>query len=164
MGWHEAYLTQARSDHRLLGNLGKRGKDVEYCHRLHYLQMATEKLAKAILTPRGGTDPAQTSHVMFVRMLQTLKRNRRLRRLLGYGRATAAFTNYIDSLLDLAARVEQLSPDQAGFTRPNPEYPWRSHGSQAVLAPVEYDFPEFNPRDPRMVKLEALVSDLLRLV
>ena len=78
MGWHESYLTQARSEFSILRKLGR--PDVEYCHRLHYLQMIAEKLAKAMLTPPGSLTPAPTSHAMFVRMLQVLKSRPEIRR------------------------------------------------------------------------------------
>lgn len=109
MGWHESYLIQARRDHAVFQKLSTSG-DIEYCHRLHYLQMLTEKLAKAMLTPPGSAMPAPMSHLMFVRTLQVLKTRREIRRQLGYG-DTATFKAHIDSLLDLAGRIERLSPE-----------------------------------------------------
>src|ERR1035437_10381682 len=120
MDWHEAYLTQARSEYAVSRKLGE---DVEYCHHLHYLQMVSEKLSKGILTLSGSKTPAPMSHIMFVRMLQTIKGRYDIRRQLGYESANV-FNSYIDSLLGLAGKIERLSPDQAGLTQPNPEYPW----------------------------------------
>lgn len=160
MGWHDAYLTQARSDHAVLRKLS--GPDVDYCHRLHYMQMVTEKLAKAMLTSPGSAAPAPTSHTMLVRMLQVLKARPEIRRQLGYADASV-FKAYVDSLLDLADRIQRLSPDQAGLTQPNPEYPWESMATHQVTAPADYAFPEFDPRDPKMIKIDRLVGDLLRL-
>ncbi len=161
MDWHEAYLSQARSEHVILRRLSD--PEVEYCHRLHYLQMVAEKLAKAMLTPAGSSEPAPASHAVFVKMLQALKGRPEVRRQLRY-RDARVFTNYINSLLDLAGRIERLSPDQAGFTQPNPEYPgWKDRSTGQAWAPVEYGFPEFDPRDPRMVKIQQLIGQLLRL-
>lgn len=160
MGWHESYLIQARSDYAILRKLQSR--DVEHCHRLHYLQMVSEKLAKAMLTPASRTTPAPTSHAMFVRMLQVLKSRPEIRRKLGY-QDTVIFKAFIDSLLQLAARIERLSPDQAGLINPNPEYPWKNTATGNIFAPAEYAFPEFNPRDPRMIKIDRLIGDLLRI-
>jgi hypothetical protein len=160
MGWHEAYLEQARSEHSILRRLG--APDVEYCHRLHYLQMVGEKLAKAMLTPPGSASPAPTKHTAFVRMLQVLKTRPEIRRQLGY-REAGVFKGYIDSLLVLAGKIERLSPDQAGLDRPNPEYPWRDSAANQIRAPAGYDFPEFDPRDPRMIKIHRLVGKLLRI-
>ncbi len=157
MGWHEAYLTQARSEYAIMEKLGK---DVEDCHRLHYLQMVTEKLSKAMLTPPGSKEPAKTSHVMFVRMLRTLKSSPEFRRQLGFT-SVFGFNSYIDSLLDMAGKIERLSPDQAGLTQPNPEYPWRDNATQQVLAPSDYSFPGFDPHDFKMIRIKKLVNSLL---
>ena len=47
---HEAYLRQARSDFGVFQLLLEQDRDmVPACHPLHYLQMSTEKLAKAKL-------------------------------------------------------------------------------------------------------------------
>ena len=161
MDWHEAYLAQARSEYAVMRRLG--GLHVEYCHQLHYLQMVAEKLAKALLTKPGSKAPARASHIMFVQMLQHLKWRPDVWRNLGFTRA-GAFKRFIDSLLGLAWKIERLSPDQAGFTLPNPEYPWwKDRNAKQAWAPMEYDFPGFDPRDPRMSKIDQLIGDLLRL-
>jgi hypothetical protein len=153
MGWHESYLIQARSEYAVLQRLSRPG--VEYCHRLHYLQMVTEKLAKAMLTAVDTATAAPTSHAMFVRMLQVLKGRPEIRRQLGYSDA-GIFKAFIDSLLDLAARIERLSPDQAGLTQPNPEYPWQDRTTDQVITPAQHPFTEFDPRDPKMLKIDRL--------
>lgn len=51
---------------------------------------------------------------------------------------------------------------QAGLTQPNPEYPSEDQATPFVHTPAEYDFPEFDPRDARMVKLDRLLDDLLQ--
>jgi hypothetical protein len=124
--------------------------------------MVTEKLAKALLTKPGSDTPAPPSHVLFVRTLQLLKWRPDVWRSLGYTRAEG-FRRYIDSLLDLARKIERLSPDQAGFGQPNPGYPWRDPAKNQVLAPVEYEFAEFDLRDVKMMKIDRLIQDLLRL-
>lgn len=161
MSWHEAYLARARSDYGVLRRLGE--LNAEYCHRLHYLQMASKKLAKAMLTSPDDDQPAPTSHVMFVRMLQVLKGRPEIRRRLGYS-DSGAFKSFIDSLLVTAARIERLSPEQAGLNRPNPEYPWKDQAIDQVIAPSEYRFDEFDPRDPKMIKLDRLLGALPRIV
>jgi hypothetical protein len=125
--------------------------------------MVTEKLAKGVLTPAGSRKQALMTHAMFVRMMQVIKGRPNIRRHLGYAQAQF-FSQYIDSLLDIATRIESLSPDKAGVTRPNPEYPWwKDKAAGEVCAPADYEFPEFHPGDPRMIKIKTLVSDLLRL-
>lgn len=161
MDWHRAFLEQARSDHAVLRRLSR--LPVEDCHRLHYLQMVSEKLAKAMLTRPGGGSPPAASHAVLVRMLQVLKARPDLRRQLGFSDA-ASFKSYIDSLLDLAGKIEGLAPALAGFTQPNAEYPWQDPGASEVQVPARYDFPEFDPRTPRMIKIHQLIEDLLRIV
>lgn len=58
-----------------------------------------------------------------VRLMQTLKGRPMVRRQLRFEDAIV-FKQYIDSLLDLADRVERLAPRAAGTSQPNPEYPW----------------------------------------
>ena len=55
MTWSEAFILQARSDYAIFKSLGG-SPDTPECHRLHYLQMATEKLTKyhACLGTRGA--------------------------------------------------------------------------------------------------------------
>jgi hypothetical protein len=121
MGWHESYLAQARGEWAIM----KRLADIRVapCHRLHYLQRVTEKRSKAVLTPTGSATPARTTHTAFVRMLQVIKGRREIREQLGFS-DTSIFRSYVDSLLDLAGKIQQLSPDQAGLTQPNRNARW----------------------------------------
>ncbi len=160
MSWKSAFLAQAASDNRVRRYL--RSPQIEYAHRLHYLQMVSEKLAKGWLADANDPNPPVPTHAGFVRLLQTLKGRPDVRRYLGMP-AASVFKAYLDSLLDLAAQVESLAPSAAGFGRPNPEYPWRDPTSGAVLVPAEFPFPAFHPRDPRMVKLDRLIDDLFSL-
>ena len=66
--WRSAYLEQAKSDFTMFQVI----QDAPLCHRLHYLQMATEKLAKGFLTPPGGARYGKT-HDAFVRFLRVAK-------------------------------------------------------------------------------------------
>ena len=159
MSWRSAFLRQARREQEVRRRLNDPA--VEYCHRLHYLQMVSEKLAKGFLTREGAAEPPAPTHLAFVRLLQVLKSRRDIRERLGYDAHT--FKVYIDSLLQLANRVEQLAPSAAGFTQPNPEYPWRDVATGQVLAPVDFAFPLFDPRDPKMIKLEKLIEWLVEV-
>jgi hypothetical protein len=159
MDWHDAYLTQARSEHAVFRRLND--PKVEYCHRLHYRQMVAEKLAKAVLAPPGSRAPAPPKHAMFVRMLRSIRGRTDIARRMGVG--MAQFARFLDSILPVAYRIERLSPDQAGFTSPNPEYPWQDPLG-VVWAPATYPFQEFDPVDQRMRRTERIISDLLRIV
>lgn len=65
--WRSSYLTQAKADYAIFRLLEKENSPL--CHRLHYLQMTTEKLAKGLLTPVGGVRYAKThdAFLTFVR-------------------------------------------------------------------------------------------------
>jgi hypothetical protein len=159
MSWRQAFLIQARSDYAVLRWLRRSNNDV--CHSLHYLQMACEKLAKAWLTDRHDNPPLP-SHTALVRMLQTLKARPEVRRALRFA-DTNAYKRYLDSLLELAARVEKLAPVSGGFGQPNPEYPWRDTLTGNVIAPALFDFAAFDWKSPKMQKLDALIRLLLRI-
>jgi hypothetical protein len=160
MNWREAFLRQARSEENVRQRLNQRA--VAYCHRLHYLQMVSEKLARGFQMRAASRQPPPLEHKGFVRMLQMIKGRPEIRRMLGYG-DTASFVAFVDSLLDLASRVERLAPSHAGLTEPNPEYPWWDPRSGEVYVPSQFAFADFDPRSPRMVKLEQLLQDLLRI-
>jgi hypothetical protein len=160
VSWRGAFLRQARSDdnvRRLLND-----PQVEYSHRLHYFQMVAEKLAKGFLAAPDDVEPPKASHNAFVRLLQTVKGRPDIRQQLGYADA-AVFRAFIDSLLELADRIERLAPSAAGFTQPNPEYPWRDINQNLIHVPAEFDFELFDARNPKMIKMERLLQALLRI-
>ena len=160
MNWRRAFLRQAASDEAVRRLLDRAG--VERCHRLHYLQMVVEKLAKGLLTKAGDPDPPPPTHQAFVRLLQVAKNRPDVRHHLGYV-DTASYLAFINSLLPLAAQIEALAPSAAGMGRPNPEYPWRDPVTTIVIAPADHPFLEFDPRNPQMRKLAILMEVLARL-
>lgn len=160
MSWKSAFLAQAASDNRIRHLLDD--VTVPYSHRLHYLQMATEKLAKGWLATEGNPAPPVPTHSGLVRLLQTLKGRPDVRRELGI-RDASVFRAFVESLLDLADQIESLAPSAAGFGRPNPEYPWREPATGLVVVPAEFAFPAFDPRGAKMVKLDRLIDDLFSL-
>jgi hypothetical protein len=161
MDWREAFLRQARSDIALLLS-HLTAAEVEYAHRLHYIQMGAEKLAKGFLHPSGANAPPLPTHAALVRMLRVIKGREDIRRMLGYPNRES-YRAYIDSLLPLAQRIQDLAPAIAGFTRPNPEYPWRTPAAPEVSAPCEFTFNDFDPRRPDMAKFVKLLNDLARI-
>ena len=161
MSWRSAFLLQARSDNNIRKLLNEH--NAPYAHQLHYLQMAWEKLSKGYSTPENATDCPALVHRALVRCLQHLKTDRLHRSLLGY-QDTAQFAQYIDSLLPLAEQIQRLAPALAGTRQPNPEYPWQVTPQTPVIAPVEFAFPQFNPRNPQMTKLNSLLDELLRIM
>lgn len=148
--WRTATLRQARSDYEMLRRLLS-DNDVDVCQVLHYLQMTTEKLAKAFLTPPGGRYP--NTHNAFAEFVRVVKRRREFQAACGFSQAIA-FRAYMDGLLPLAQAVEDLSPD--GGDHPNPEYPWYVGGM--ILVPAEYAFPGLSLSSPKMLKLLEFIA------
>lgn len=155
MDWRTAYLEQAKSDYAMLLKLNR--EEAPLCHRLHYLQMTTEKLAKGFLTPRGGPRYAKT-HDAFVTFVKLAGRRPDLRLASRFTKASQ-FAVYVDSLLPAAQRVEDLSPD--GSDHPNPEYPWEEKG--IIMLPTEYPFTELDLRSRKMIKLLQFIDDCFTL-
>ena len=128
-----AFYRQALSDWETFRYLRHRGKRIE-CHELHYLQMATEKLAKAYLW--GTKTPPRQVHASFIQFLRRAATDARIRRSLNVAQQSQ-FEEWIRSSLPLARAVEMLSPGLAQ-NGPNPEYPWPP--ALPMVAPVDHDF------------------------
>ena len=77
------FLVQARSDYRVFELLWNDWKESRLppCHALHYLQMATEKFAKAKAWKHGSVSK---THVAFKGFLAGLHSNREAQKHLGY--------------------------------------------------------------------------------
>ena len=146
MSWRSAYLRQAQSDWVMFNRLTA-SADTPLCQRLHYLQMATEKLAKGLLTVSGG-GPYPKTHDAFVRFMRVAKSRPDIREACKFTQASA-FNAYIDSLLPLGESIQGLSPE--GDDHPNPEYPWELR--EIIYTPVDYAFPEFALQSRRMLKM-----------
>ncbi len=134
--WQAAFLQQARCD----WDAYQRTRQTAWpsCHRLLFLQMATEKLSKALLV--AGHSKLETiaqSHAAFVNFMRLVGDNRKLQVALGMKKAQlrARFKR----LLPLAYKIELLAPALARGG-PNPEYPWKD-ASDNILAPANYAFP-----------------------
>lgn len=127
---YRPYLIQARSDWRVYGLLTTE----PVCHQLHYLQMCTEKLAKAYFRKRGVDHGF--GHAVFVRFLRTIPGERGMARSFKF-QGREPFRAWIDKSLTLAREIELLAPALAG-DGPNPEYPWPRDDPRE--APAEFDF------------------------
>lgn len=156
MTWRGAFLEQAKSDYSLFTELNQTRK--ARCHQLHYLQMATEKLAKSFLCDRHGRPPPK-SHFAFTRFLKISKGRPEIRRKLGYASNYIAYCVYVDNLLPAAAKVEALAPTGTDTNEPNPEYPCEETAGN-VLAPANYGFREFSRVE--LIHLQTFVNNLLR--
>jgi len=150
----EAFLAQARSDYLVFERLQEAARsDVSECHVLHYYQMATEKLAKALLARVGH--PVGKTHFAFGRIAAILAGRQDILTAIGCPNppVTARFLARADALF---RQIENLSPDTAGKAAkekglaadqgPNVEYPWwQEHPATGPewLAPAAHTFPAY---------------------
>ncbi len=126
-------INQARSDYEIFIHL--RGVDV--CHRLHYLQMSTEKLAKVYFW-RNMSFPG-FSHHTFEPFLRSLEARPDFHQMFGY-RDRRRFDLQKEPIFDLATRLQNLAPASGNDGR-NPEYPWPpKHPS---ISPLSFKYPEW---------------------
>lgn len=135
--FQKVWWQQAISDHEAFVLI--RGLGVAQCHSLHYLQMVTEKIAKAYFW-RSGSAPPQ-SHASFVRFLRFLGQIRqedrdRIANLFTFNRFSD-FQSWIRATLPIAYQLERLAPALAN-DGPNSEYPWPHAKPQ--FAPANHMF------------------------
>lgn len=152
--WLTAFAKQARSDYQVFNALN----EAPLCHQLHYLQMATEKLAKAFLCALDEQRP-ESIHNAFVRFIQHARLYRQLQRK--YGMSRDQFRAFIRGLLPTAKSIEDLAP-VGDRDKPNPEYPWEQGG--AVISPLTYSFATLQLGTPKMTKLLQFVGVCLDLL
>jgi hypothetical protein len=138
--WAAAYHRQALSDWKMFTELLGRG-DVPGCHALHFLQMATEKLAKAYRFRDTATkmETLLTKHVGFSKFLNTFLLSPQM--LQEYAGRYAQLTALRKHMEHIALAVERLAPAVAREGSPvNAEYPWEL--GDTVLVPVDHAFDE----------------------
>jgi hypothetical protein len=138
--WARAYAKQSRSDFRLYSKVMSVSSDIEECHRLHYLQMACEKIAKAYrfrdtLTP---IEELLTSHVAFSKFIENLLKSAVIRH--DYQGKDAKLRRESQFFRNLAREVEKLAPAVDRVATPqNAEYPWED--AEQIIVPSEYGYP-----------------------
>jgi len=154
--WRTAYSEQAKSDFSMFNEL--KDGDTPFCHQLHYLQMATEKLAKAYLTPTGS-GRYQKVHNAFVRFIRTAGTMPGIMNAAGFSNREH-YQAYLRGLLEKAHLVEDLSPE--GEDHPNPEYPWQT--PNGIETPLRYGFDELQFHNPKMIKLLHFVTKCIESV
>ena len=154
--WADAFIEQARSDWDVYNMVAS--NSCPACHGLHYLQMTTEKLGKAIGIKSGGKlENLEKSH-KFTGFLRVAARNSGLRSLLGL-QNDRQLQEYITEILPIAHEIERLAPSLAQGG-PNAEYPWKTPVGD-VATPAKYTFPVakqlMEPRGRKLLKLIPIV-------
>ena len=131
-------VLQAGSD--LDAHEALRETDLPGCHHLHLLQMATEKLAKAISLNSSPTGFGRT-HVAFSKVTGALRVHSPLAGRLGW--SVAKYQHFRERAHRLMRAIEELHPQvptDGVPDGPNVEYPWeRPDGSW--MAPASFRFP-----------------------
>ncbi len=132
-------------------------KNAEDCHRLHYLQMACEKIAKAyrLREAETFTENDLYSHTAFSKFILFFLKTPRLR---SRYRAQDAKRRQIERYArSLAIAIEKLAPavDRAN-TPANAEYPWIENNK--VFVPIRHQF------DAARRLLEPAGQDFLALI
>ena len=114
------------------------------CQRLHFLQMACEKLCKAHLYESGSArlGVLETSHAYIAKHLPGILRaqhDREHAKQRGYSAQRAK------RFRGLAREIELLAPavKDGGRRQENCEYPWETTGGRLVV-PVDYEFPSLS--------------------
>lgn len=140
--WRTAYARQSLSDFVVFEHLCLID-DIPECQRLHYLQMALEKAAKAFFWSGSGSkqvlSKVNTSHdVVETHLLKLyMHYQARLRRVIpgAWMREVRLFCREIDRLAP--ANDRQLRPD-------NCEYPWpvldATGEVERILSPLDHEF------------------------
>ncbi len=132
----DAYAEQSRSDFAVYS---VHLRDVEECHRLHFLQMACEKIAKAyrLRDTESFAEDDLYSHVVFSKFILGFLKARHLRE---YYHSREAKRRHIERYArGLAVGVERLAPAVDRERTPeNAEYPWVS--GEAVSTPARHRY------------------------
>lgn len=153
--YQELWWQQAMSEHEVLVLL--RGRGIAACHSLHYLQMVTEKLAKAYFW-RSGAPPPRThaGFAQFLRFLGQIRSDERTRVATIFTfKRFEDFQAWLRAVIPIAYELERLSPDVAN-NGPNAEYPWPHE--RPTTAPVDHNFSLWT------FLLSARGRDLMRII
>jgi len=139
--WSQAFAKQASADFETWERL-QRDDKVPKCHKLQFLQMACEKLAKAHLCG-AGADPReiQDSHKYFAKSFPTIAKNLYARR----GEHLRKYDPWAKAMGHLAREIELLAPSVKDGDRrqDNCEYPWEL-ADDKLRIPAEYTFPNLS--------------------
>jgi hypothetical protein len=141
LAFARAFLAQARSDWAVYKLLS--ASDVPACHVLHYLQMASEKLAKAyrLRDTEAPVEELTRHHTGFAKFLNQYLLSPRFKER--YHGKDHALQSMRKSAERLARAVERLAPAiDSGATPENAEYPWQT--GDRVVAPCEWSYPELS--------------------
>jgi hypothetical protein len=141
--WSRAFAKQALADFDAWNvlNLAMGIPPLPPSQKLHFLQMACEKLAKSHLLKAGSKmSELEQSHAYTAKNIPTIVRQQMI---LG-GENKRVADSVRDQCKRLAREIELLSPsvDDGGRRKDNCEYPWRD--AKSLRIPAEWEFTTLN--------------------
>ena len=140
--WAAAFASQAQSDWTVYKLLAADAA-LPRCHALHYLQMATEKIAKAYRCRDTGAnvDEVLCAHVGFAKFMSSFLHSPTIKH--EYEDRDAHLQEILKHARHLAREIEKLAPAVDRASSPeNAEYPW-AQGDELVT-PCQYDYPSLS--------------------
>lgn len=152
--WARGYAVQARSDLFAREMLVRANADK--CHRLHFLQMAAEKVCKAYLTMANGHDNVRKSHAYVARNLPIIARH--IYALINDKNQITRWE--MSEIKRLAREIELLAPacNEGEMRQDNSEYPWLD-ARDDVRVPCEYNFPNIDDGSRTILRLIRLIRE-----
>jgi hypothetical protein len=163
--WKTGLLAQAKSDYAMYQKLEK--EQAARCYRLLFLQMATEKLAKGMVS--DGTEPPELSHRAFVSFIKEEARTTESVRIACGFLDKAAYICFLRGIQGIVKFIEDLHP--RGVDKFNPEYPWE-HRALArdgtiqihVHVPSSHEWLEWNFSPTEEKDLRRFLEGCFRVV
>ena len=130
------------------------GSDAPKCHRLHFLQMAAEKVCKAYLTTSNGHSNVRKTHAYVAKNLPIIARvfyssNRNQIARWEMSEIRRNWLMKLKSWCQLATMVMSRLD--------NSEYPWQD-GSGNVRIPSEFNFPNIDDGSRAIIRLIKLIQ------
>jgi hypothetical protein len=155
--WASAFAVQSQSDWQVYARLTAE-PEVPACHKLHYLQMACEKIAKAYRCrdTSASLEELLKRHVGFAKFIGSFLASPSIKE--AYRGRDAQLQEVSRLTRALAREIEKLAPavDRAGSPE-NAEYPWESGAD--IIAPCQYTYPRLSlltsPGGRTLLKLVA---------
>ncbi|ETR67849.1 MAG: hypothetical protein OMM_04915 [Candidatus Magnetoglobus multicellularis str. Araruama] len=152
--WARGYAKQALSDLDAREIL-VRG-NAEKCHRLHFHQMAAEKMCKAYLTVANGHENVKKIHAYVARNLPIIARQ-----FYSVKNDNNEISRWeISEIKRLSREIEILAPacDHGDLRKDNSEYPWQD-GNGKIQTPCEYKFSNINDGSRAITRLIRLIRE-----
>jgi hypothetical protein len=140
--WASAFAAQSRSDWQVYDLLSAE-LEIPSCHKLHYLQMACEKIAKAYRCrdTSANLEELLKRHVGFAKFIGSFLASPSVTE--AYKGRDAQLREVSRLTRALAREIEKLAPavDRTGSPE-NSEYPWETGGD--VVSPCHYNYPRLS--------------------